>query len=153
MEVAIQQAVTPPRPTRVGGCGSCGGYDGASALSWLSHGATPRAWSAVGHATAVGLDALAVSPVRPRWDGPREEGGTVRPPAGLGRWRARGDRPPAPHVPARRLRPRPAARGPAPRPRQDGRPPPGAPGRVCGGAPRTRRAGTLYRRGPRGSLG
>jgi hypothetical protein len=153
MEVAIQRAVTPPRPTHVGGCGSCGGYDGASALSWLSHGSTPIEWSAVGHATAVGLDALAVSPVQPSWDGPREEGGTVRPPAGLGRWRARGDHLPAPRAPARRLRPRPATRGPAPQPRQDNRPPPEVPGRARGGAPRTRRAGTPYRPPQRGSLG
>ena len=58
MEVAIQRAVTPPHPTHVDGCGSCGGSDGASALSWLSHGSTPIEWLAVGHATAVGLDGV-----------------------------------------------------------------------------------------------
>jgi hypothetical protein len=119
---------------------------------WLSHGSAPVAWSAVGHATTVGLAALTVSPVRPAgparaalrahaapsWNGPREEGGTVRPPAGLGQWRARGDRLPAPRAPARRLRPRPAARGPATRPRPDSPRPPGAPGRAREGAPRTR---------------
>src|SRR5262249_54979007 len=83
----------------------------------------------------------------------REECGHVKPLAVLVRWRERGDRLPAPRAPARRLRRLQAARGPEPRPRQDSRPPPGAPGRACGGAPRTRRAGTLYRRGPRGSLG
>src|SRR5262249_13046416 len=83
----------------------------------------------------------------------REGGGTVRSPVGLGRWRGHGDRLPAPRVPARRLRPLPAARGPTPRPRQGSRPPLGAPGGARGGAPGTRRAGTPSRPRPRESLG
>lgn len=80
-------------------------------------------------------------------------GRIVRPPAGLGRWRAHGDRLPAPRAPAQRRRPRPAARGPATRPWPDSRRPPGAAGRARGGARRTRRVGTPSRPRPQGSLG
>src|SRR5439155_4272030 len=116
--------------------------------------------------TAGGIAALTESPVRLAGPTPAAlrtaaapsrrphvGGGNIRPPAGLGRWRGRGDRLPAPRAPAPLLRLRPAARGPAPRPRQDSRPPPGAAGRARRGAPGTRRAGTPSRPRPRGSLG
>jgi hypothetical protein len=139
----------------------------AHTQQWLSHRSAPVAWSAMVHATAGGLDAIAVAPVRPAgpiraalevYDTPSREGRQgrgriVRPPTGLGRWRAHGDRLPAPRAPAQRRRPRPAARGPAPRPRPDSRRPPGAAGRARGGARRTRRAGTPSRPRPQGSLG
>ena len=139
----------------------------AHTQQWLSHGSAPVAWSAMVHATAGVLDAIAVAPVRPAgpiraalevYDTPSREGRQgggriVRPPAGLGRWRAHGDRLPAPRAPAQRRRPRPAARGPAMRPRPDSRRPPGAAGRARGGARRTRRAGTPARPRPQGSLG
>src|SRR5262249_51332772 len=82
----------------------------------------------------------------------RTTGGRVRLPAVLERWHANADRLPCPHTPARRLRPRPAARDPAPRRRPDSPRPPGAAGRVRGGTPKTRRAGTPSRPPPRGSL-
>ena len=140
--------------------------DSARAWSWLSHWPVPRVWSVMIHDTTASIDAIACALMRPaRPHGPpggcltrpagtaSQEGWHGRRPAGLRRWRARADHPPAPHAPAWRLRPRSAARGPGSLLRQDSRRPPGAAGRAREGAPKTRRAGTPSRPHPQGSLG
>ena len=137
-------------PCRAVGC-SHGGTSCPSRR--CAHPAVAVAWVCArgvvrhGHNTTSGFDALTVTPVRPPGlhrrpcrrtpqaaDGPQEGHGTVRPRAGLGRWRACGDRLPSPGALARRLRPRPAARGPAPQLQPDSQRPPGAPGRAREGA-------------------
>ena len=59
-----------PAPTRVQlssrGTGTHSALPGsAHTQQWLSHRSAPVAWSAMVHATAGGLDAIAVAPVRP----------------------------------------------------------------------------------------